>query len=349
MLDQAKFKTFKEYQKSLQSQAEFYSIQSLLGCSNWCMFYVLIGARERGKSYAVMDYCLRQWKKYGTPFVWIRLTKISVDKMLVGKHCDKFVDADLVRKYDLDLSKKGMQVYDHGKPMAKVLALSEMAKEKGVALYDNEYEGIYNIVCDEFQREPGEVKRFSILYNLTGTLENLVRSRKQGVRIFLIANLLEECSEVLANWNFIPEKFGRYKLKSKRAIIDYIPPSEKYLKRREGAVANLLMPDASNYTNNIKIDKTLIYNGTLKRPQTIIKFGKDPSDWFVLWDGMVISQYKQQKIRNVVAMKPYIDEVFIPEARDAVFLQYDNRYLRFQNLITQIKFQNCLELLKPRK
>lgn len=69
--------------------------------------------------------------------------------MLANK-ADKLVDPDLRRKYDLELTTKGMDVYDHGEKMCKVLALSEMAKEKGVALFDKDYDGYYNIVCDEF-------------------------------------------------------------------------------------------------------------------------------------------------------------------------------------------------------
>lgn len=122
---------------------------------NWATFFVLIGAREAGKSYWVMDFCLNQWKKYGTPFVWIRLTDISRQKMLCN-NASKLVDPDLVRKYGLQLKTKGMDVFDLSrdpekkKPMCKVLALSEMAKEKGVALFDKDYDGWYNICCDEF-------------------------------------------------------------------------------------------------------------------------------------------------------------------------------------------------------
>lgn len=43
-----------------------------------------------------------------------------------------------------------MEVFDHGKPFMTVVPLSAMAKMKGVAFFDKDYEGDINIVLDEF-------------------------------------------------------------------------------------------------------------------------------------------------------------------------------------------------------
>lgn len=329
---------------------EFYNLRSILG-NDWAMFYILIGAREAGKSYAVMDYCVNQWVKYGTPFTWIRLTSISTQKMLAN-NANKFVDPDLVRKYNLQLKTNGMDVYDitrdpeKKKPMAKILALSEMAKEKGVALFDKDYKGYYNIVCDEFMREPNERKLFDITYNMVGTLENLVRSRKEKVRIFMICNLLEDANDVLCALNFIPEQFGRYKLKKKRAVIDYIPPSSAYLKRRQGTVADILTPKASNFTNSLAVDRSLLYKSPLRKPSVIIKFGKHQEEWYTIWNDRVIVPYNKEVGLPIIAMRPYLDEVFSPELRDSVLLRFDARHFFYRNLITQKRFQKDLEAVK---
>lgn len=369
-----KLQQIDELQKKRES--EWYNLDKVLSY-DWALFYILIGARECGKSYAVMDYCLRQYKKTGAPFVWVRLTTISTQKMLQNKAA-KLVDADLVRKYDLELTTKGMDVFDHGRPLCKVLALSEMAKEKGVALFDCENELPMNIVCDEFQREPGEPVRFDALYNLTGTLENLCRSRKHNTKIFLICNLLEEANDILAEgFKFIPEEYGIYKLVrnkqklqdylkmcargqkkeadelysnvdfGKRAIIHYIPPSLKYLKRRKNAVANILQPEASNYTNEFSQDRSLLSKQPLIKPIGLIKFSKDKCDWFVIWDNNKIAPYNKENIKNlVIAMRPYIDEIFDTKARDMIFARYDARALYFTNLITQKRFEHHLSRVR---
>lgn len=91
----------------IKEESEWYSVNSILGNTSWgCIFYILIGGREAGKSYSVMEYCIRQWKRKGKPFTWLRLTEAS-QKKLLANNADKFVDADIRRRYELDLSVKG--------------------------------------------------------------------------------------------------------------------------------------------------------------------------------------------------------------------------------------------------
>lgn len=358
---------------------EWYELNEILGYQ-WAMYYILLGARETGKSYTAMRFCLKQWKEKGVPFVWIRLSAVSTQKLLANKAM-KLIDPEFYREFDLDLTTKGMDVFDHGKLMCKVLALSECAKEKGVAMYDSEYNGWYNCVLDEFQREPGEVKRFSIKDALATTLENCFRSRKHKVRVIMICNVLEKCNEVLAEcFNFIPEQFGIYKLVKnkkilsrmlqeleettnaderqiiynkyrgidfgKRAVIHYIAPTEGYKVRRSGTLADVIAGEQSNFTNEIKLDYSLLYKGQLRKPDAIIKFTTSPSDWFTIWNGRVICQYNKENLNNTIAMRPYIDEVYSPQLRDTTIQRYHARALYFRDMITQRKFESHLESIK---
>lgn len=331
---------------------EFYSLRSILG-NDWAMFYILLGAREGGKSYSVADFFTGQWKRKDNPFYWIRLSDVSVKKMLAN-NAEKFIDADLCRKYSLDLKTRGMNVYDHGRKMATVLSLSSMAKDKGVALFDKDFlinnPGMYyNIAVDEFQRERNERNYFDIVYNLVNQLENVARSIKQHIRVFFMANCLEEASDILAAFNFIPENFGRYYLRKKRCVIDYMPPTEAYIKRRQGTISDILTPEFSTFTNVIDIDSSRIYKGPVFTPQSIIKFTKEKSTWFTVWDSRTIAKYNGERCKMIIAMRPYIDEIFTQEGRNSVFAMYDARALYFRNLVTQKLFTKQLELLKPTK
>lgn len=324
---------------------EYYSCRSIFG-NTWAFFFILLGAREAGKSYDVMKRFLTDWKKKGKPFTWLRLTEASQKKMLNNK-ADKLVDPDLRRHFDLDLTVKGMQVFDHGKPMCKVLALSTFYNDKGVALYDNEYDLGYNICLDEMNREKNEKKTFDITYAFVNQMENLVRSTKEKLRIVLIGNTLEEASDLLCCFDFIPEQFGRYKIRKKRAVIDYMPPSEKYLARRKGTVSDLLMPKSSTFTNQIDVDKSLIYKGRLIKPTYVIKFDQDVK--YTVWDNGTVCKYNGENPKVIIPMRPYLDCVFNTEARDNVIALFDARAYKFRNLITQKQFKKHLELLKPRK
>ena len=323
---------------------EWYSCRSLFG-NDWAFFYILLGAREAGKSYDVMNRFLKDWKQKKKPFTWLRLTEASQKKMLSNK-ADKLVDPDLRRKYDLDLTVKGCQVFDHGEPMCKVLALSTFYNDKGVALYDNEYDLGYNICVDEMNRELNERKTFDITYAFVNQMENLVRSTKEKLRIVLIGNTLEEAGDILCCFDFIPEEYGRYYVRKKRAVIDYMPPSEKYLARRKGTIADLLTPSQSTFTNKVEVDKALLNKGRLTKPQYVIMFSK--TDKFTVWDGNTITAYNGEKVR-VVPMRPYLDQTFVAEARDVIIQLFDSRSFLFRNLLIQKKFKKELELLKPRK
>lgn len=205
----------------------------------------------------------------------------------------------------------------------------------------------YNICLDEMNREKNEKRTFDIVYAFTNQLENLVRSTKKRLRVICIGNTLEEASDLLCAFNFIPEKFGRFKLKKKRAVIEYIEPSEAYKQRRKGTIADILMPEASTFTNKIDTDNSLVNKARLVKPTCVIKFSKEKSDWFTLWDSKVLAPYNGEKV-NVIAMLPYLDEVFNAQLRDGVINLFDYRAYQYKDLITFKKFQKGINLMKPR-
>ena len=346
--------------KEARKEAEWYSIRSLLG--HKAIFYFMIGGREAGKSYATTEFFIRQWRKYKRPFYWLRLTEASQSKLLNNK-ADKLIDPDLRRKYKLDISVNGDAVYEvlerdlEGKArkkvlMARVLALSTFYNDKGSGLFDKDFLNdpnmYYNICLDEMNREQNERKSFDIVYAFTNQLENLVRSTKTRIRVLCIGNYLEEASDILCAFNFLPEQFGRYKLKKKKAVIDYIEPTETYLKRRKGTIADILMPTASTFTNSIKTDNSLICKKRLCKPTAVIKFRGSEDSWFTVWDSCVIKKYNQERVQ-VIAMRPYLDEMFQAKTRDTVMTQFDTRSFLYKDLITFKMFQKELETLKPRQ
>ena len=349
--------------RKILQEREFYSIRSILG-NDWAIFYLLLGGRQAGKSYSIIDFYIEQWLKDGTPFYWLRLKPKQVEKLLKN-NADKLIDPDLRRKYNLnDLVVTSPNVYavtkrsapdKNGKTkvlekklLATVLPISTFYDDKGVGYFDKDYKGWYNIGVDEFQREANEKNTFDIMYALVNQLENLVRNTKTKVRIFFLGNTLQEASDVLCSFNFIPEEYGRYKLKKKRAVIDYIEPSEAYKKMREGSIADILMPESSTFTNKIYTDYSLVYRGRLSSPSYVIKFGKTKDTWYTIWDSNVIKKYNGEK-KPCIAMRPYLDEVFVVEQRDNVIKQFDYRGYMFRNLITFKQFQKEIELIKPRK
>lgn len=266
------------------------------------MFYCILGSRKTGKSYSVADFILNQKRKYGDNVknYWMRISDTSVKAMLAN-NCKALIDPDLQRKYECDFKTKGgMYIYDHGKEFLTCVPLSSFGKLKGVGFYDKDFEGYYNIILDEFQLEQGEKRTsFDILYNFIGMCENTVRTEKTKVRVFLLGNTLEEASTILKAFNFLPQKFGRFYLRSKKCVIDNIEPTEEYLKDRYGSIADILGGNAmSNYTNELTKDVRELYNGRLHKPVGVIKFAAEKSSWFTIWDDWIIKRWQGKRRSN---------------------------------------------------
>lgn len=357
-------KKFREKQTVMEN--EFYNLRPILGNANWAIFYVLVGGRSAGKSYAVTNFFVDQWKKKGIPFTWLRLTEAQARKLLQNG-AEKLIDPDIRRKYDLDLVTSGNNVYEvtkrsepdktgktkiiEKKLMARVYALSTFYKDKG-SLYDKDFlndpKMRYNVAIDEFERDQNEKNSFDITYSLVNQLETLFRETKDRIKIFFMGNTLEDASDILCAFNFIPEQFGTFKLKKKRCVIQNIEPSDAYKKRRAGTIADILMPQASTFTNKIDTDTTLITKKRLIEPNYVIKFTKYKNEWFTVWDGNVIRKYNGEQ-KPVIAMRPYLDEVYNAQSQKNIITLFDTRSLLFTNLITFKEFQKQVELLKPRK
>lgn len=350
----------------IKQNSQWYNLRPILGHFNWAIFACLIGGRQVGKSYSVTNFFVDQWKNKGIPFTWLRLTETAARKLLQN-NAEKLVDPDLRRKYDLDLITNGNNVYEvtkrtkpdkNGKTkilekklMARVYALSTFYNDKG-SIFDKDFlddpKMRYNVAIDEFEREKGEKNTFDILYSLVNQLENLLRNTKERVKIFFLGNTLEDASEILCAFNYIPESFGIFKLKSKRCVIHNIAPTEEYKEMRKGSIADILMPNASTFTNKIDTDTSLINKSQLIAPNYVIKFTKDRSHWYTVWNSNIITKYNGEK-KPVLAMRPYLDEVFSVEAQKNMILLFDTRSLQFRNLITFKQFQSDMEALKPRK
>ena len=325
--------------------ARYYQLNSILG-NTWAMFYVVIGGRKTGKSYSVAEFLCKHQKDKN---YWMRISETSTNAMLQNK-CKGLIDPDLVRKYNMDITHKGMYVYNKGMEFCTVTPLSMFGKLKGVGFYDKDYDGWYNIVLDEFQLEQGEKRTsFNILYNFIGMCENVARTTKSKIRVFLLGNTLEEASTILKAFDFLPEKFGRFYLKRKRCVIDNLEPTEEYLADRKGSIADILGgDDMSNYTNQLKRDVELVYKGRVSRPTAVIKFSKSKKDWYTIWDGKVIKRYNNESTDPMsdFAMRPYIDTYYSNERKQVILDMYDARAFKFNTLVTQSYFQDSLTSIR---
>lgn len=339
-----KIKTFK---------GDFYTVNSIFGCE-WARWFVLCGGRQTGKSYSVMRWGCTRKIELGDKmkFYWLRLTDAQCDALKVNG-ADKLIDPDLKRKYDLKTYTKGSTVYAyHGDDkktafeFCDILSCSTFYSTKGVGYFDKDFDGEYLLVLDEMNREECEKRSFDIVYNFSNLIQNLVRNTDTKIRVIMIGNTLSEASDILSAFNFIPPDFGRYKLKSKRLVVDNIMRSDTNKALTDRSLSMTLTPDSSTFTNEVEIDTSLLVN---KRkctiPEYIIKFNKSPSTWFTVWNGNIIKPYNGEQ-KRAIAMRKYLDEVFMLDNINLVFDQFNARAYYFTNIAVFKRFQRELKSLK---
>lgn len=381
---------FRNQQAELKKESEWFNLRPYLGffgskhlnketgnLENDFLFMILIGARMAGKSFVLQDYACHQFIEKGIPFIWMRLTKDQADSLLTN-NAEKLLEPIIKRKYGLNLISRGNNVYSvkyktktihhkdgteedkqvivEKKLMCQVFALSTFYSDKGEN-YDADFLKSFahrNIFCDEFNRDSQERNTFDIVYGFANQLENIMRTEKSDVRIFMAGNNVAECSDICCAFNVIPEEFKVYKVRSKKAVIVNIEPTEKYRLRRQGSVLSILLgDDDKNVSNVVKTDYRLVHKGRCRRPTAIIKFFKEKDSWFTIWDGHVIAKYNNETFAkgssNIIAMRTYLDEKYNPEQMKTVCQLFDTRSYEFKNIITFKQFQSQLRMLRPSK
>lgn len=275
----------------------------------------------------------------------MRLNDKAIQNMIMNNGAKMF-EPLLVRKYHLENIKvKGDSIFIGKDLLCRVYGLSTAYNNKGAALFDKAtFKGV-NIIIDEVALEKNQRRCFDVVYNLKMQIENIVRSERDYVKIFMCLNNTEECPELMAMFGYIPIEFGVYKLKRKHCIIDYIPNNEAYERRRKNALANEIDTGTGNFTNKVIRDIELLYKGRLTRPQMVVKFSKDQNDWFTIWEGNIICPYHNEK-KPSIAMKRYINDTFIPEARDSIIEQEDVRAFKYKDILTQSLWRKNMEIIK---
>lgn len=328
----------------METEEHISSLRGMLSYS-WAMFYILVGGRGRGKTFAVQDYLCGS----KTPFTWLRISPESQKKLLADDARD-FIDPIIYRRYKLDLKVNGNYVENRGRPFARVDALQKMAKTKGVALFDSDSNEPIRIVLDEFNLETGkggEKRTQDVVYTFVNSLETLLRNRTRDVKIFLMANTLEEASDILMAFDFLPEDYGLYKLKKRRAVIWNIKNSRKYEELHKESAAGLLSGNKySTFTNALTVDYTRIWKGRLNKPTHKIIFSKETA--FLVWDNRVITEWRGETVspEKIYPMRPHLGEIFDKKMREVVTACFDQKQYMYRSLMVQKKFSHELERVR---
>lgn len=336
--------------------------------------FVYTAIRGVGKSVISVETAIILKRKYGYKNVkcfYFRLTDLSIKAMMKNKAA-KAIDPYLIDKYKLEITCKNNIVYDHNEPLIEFYPLvSAGSQGKGVNLYD----------CNFFPKSPKDPKRFIVTiwdeflmaegiekkslgdpvaqYKIyrEAILRDAERLPYNAVYNFFLANSVSECASVTgALFNYIPNpnNYNRVKLTRKHALFWNVPVTEAYKeKRKKSYNADIMDFDNDpNYTNIVLRDLELIKKKStrIRKVTNIIKFTKDKTNWFCLYDGKYIRRYRGETFKRdkVISMRRYLDELFNSEAVKKVIERFDARDFKYCDIMSQALFQAQLKLIKQK-
>lgn len=178
----------------------YYSPNKMLSHNRILNF--VIGARGIGKSFAMKEFPIKRFIKYGEQFIYVRRYKGELTKL-------KNYFNDIMFKFpEHEFSVKGRNLYIDGKQCGWAIPLSTWQSEKS-----NAYPNVSNIIYDEFIREkdnsgyiPNEVEA---LLNL---MDTVFRSR-DNVRCICLSNAVTIVNPYFLYFGLIPnidKRFNAY-------------------------------------------------------------------------------------------------------------------------------------------
>lgn len=179
----------------------------------------IIGARGIGKSYAMKEYPIKRFLKYGEQFIYVRRYKGELKKIT------NYFNDIMMAFPDHEFKVKGRQLFIDDKLFGWAIPLSMWQSEKS-----NAYPNVTTIVFDEFIREkdnsgyiPNEVEA---LLNL---MDTVFRDR-ENVRCICLSNAVSVVNPYFLYFELVPnveKRFNAYK-----DILVEIPNSRDFSEER---------------------------------------------------------------------------------------------------------------------
>lgn len=278
----------------------------------------------------------------------------------------------------MDITRKGNVVYDHGKKLLEVYSLASAAKMKGQALYDADFlnkrpigkngkpvKRFIWLILDEFQMAEG-LENNSIASKSTAKLfkmytEIILRDQQfldyPAVKCIYLANSVSECSTFTSEmWGFYmpPGDFRIFKCKRKNAVFFNVENSQEYEDKRKSAMTGSItdFENDANYSNKISMDMSMIKprKTRIYRVTNLIKFSKDPNDWYCVYDSKYIRKYRGETVKSDkhISMKRHLDNFFNEELVRNVFEIYDAQAFKYCDVISLATFRARMKELKAK-
>ena len=251
----------------------FYNLSILLSFS-WAWLLVIIGARRRGKTYAVKKWLLTGWLYDGEQFLILRDTDDECE--IIAKDGGERFWGDVLedRKFknkDIKIEMTKDSVYVNGELAGYVMPVSLFYKFKG-----SQYNKVKRILYDEFIREKQVRYNGNRAWQFINTLFSIT-SYRTDFKIILTANALDKGDTLLVDlFNININGFGIYKRRDKGVVLDYARNSEEFEEyQKSGNMYNLV--------KGTRWEGNLVDNQFLNDNDSMFYDKKKPCDLFGIY------------------------------------------------------------------
>lgn len=283
------------------SDKKWYNINDVMGYDK--LFYIIVGARSIGKTYAVKRMVLKKYLKTGEQFIYMKRTEDDIAET-TQKWFDDLERNGLFKGYTLDYGGGNFYFYkseleedeDFNKEdyiCGYYKALTKVVGKKSIP-----YPYVRTIVYDEFMNEKGVYSIKNEPHHLMEFYYTVARLREPGdeVRMIMLSNAISITNDYFRYFKFrIPQGFT-YGFLQKKEIVLHIAESKEFEKafkenRINGlfedtpyydyAVENKFFYDNNNFVGSRP--KNLVYSFNIKYDNVVyaVWIRSDRSEYYV--------------------------------------------------------------------
>lgn len=180
----------------------------------------IIGARGIGKSYAMKEYPIKRFLKYGEQMIYVRRYKTELKK--IGRYFDDIKDSFPDHTFKV----KGRELYIDGKLYGWALPLSAWQSEKSTA-----YPNVSTIIYDEFIREKDNSGYLPNEVNALLNLMDTVFRDRDNVRTICLSNAVSVVNPYFLYFNLQPDITRRFN--AYESLLVEIPESKDFSEKRK--------------------------------------------------------------------------------------------------------------------
>ena len=303
---------------------------------------IFLGGRGIGKTYSVIDECMRQYDENGSHFMYLRNQQNQIELSAGIGDMNPFNgwNKNHNRNVYIKISKKIGYIIEDDKTIGIAAALSTFNNLRGASLEN----GLDNVILDEFiqrERNSGQFQQFINMLELVNRNKEL--EGRDPCRVFLLSNAQTLSNEILDGLGLIDQI-----AESKMHVGEFWQDDVKYVElcksnisdaKKRTVVARLLegnplydeyynnqfvfddMSDCKKrplgeYTPVFMIDDRCIYQHKSRLEWYVTKRGLCNLRYNTISDGLrLISerymQYKCMKAENKLIYEKYSDKLFM--------------------------------------